>query len=204
MKAGPPAASPLAALLLSAALLVPLAGCAGSDSPPSARESATSSGSPQSGSPGAGGGFSPVDAGWVQLALPMTEQALQLLDLAPSRGADPRLASWAADVAAGHRADVAELRRLRDRMGLPATNVHEGHAMPGMVTAEHMAQAGKAEGADFDRLLLRLVRDHLEHSAKIGDSERRNGNGKAARDLAAALAGDRTDALRTAPDLPAR
>ncbi|MEO3764259.1 DUF305 domain-containing protein [Streptomyces sp. B8F3] len=204
MKARPPAASPCAALLLAAVLLVPLANCAGQDSPPAAREPATSSGSTPAGSAAGPAGFSPVDSGWVQLALPMTEQALSLLELVPSRGADPELAAWAADVAAGHRADVAELRRLRDRMGLPDTNVHEGHAMPGMVTAEHMAQARRAEGADFDRLLLRLVRDHLKHSEKISDSERRNGNGPMARDLAAALAADRAGALRTAPGLPAR
>ncbi|WBB61579.1 DUF305 domain-containing protein [Streptomyces sp. WMMC500] len=204
MNARPPAASPLTALLLTAALLVPLAGCAGSGSPPPARERAAASGSTPAASPAGPAGFSHVDSGWVQLALPMTEQALPLLDLAPSRGADPDLAAWAADVAAGHRADVAELRGLRDRMGLPDTNVHEGHAMPGMVTAAHLARARQAEGAAFDRLLLRLVRDHLTHSKKISDSERRNGTGPAARDLAAALAAARADALRTAPALPAR
>ena len=195
MKARPPAASRLAALLLTAALLGPLAGCAGDGEPAADRGPA--------GSPAASAaGFSPVDTGWVQLVLPMTEQVLPLLELAPSRGGDPKLAAWAADVAAGHRADVAELRRLRDRMGLPATNVHEGHAMPGMVTAAHMARARQAEGAAFDRLLLRLVRDHLRQSEKISDSERRNGAGAPARDLAAALAADRADARHTAPGLP--
>ncbi|WP_407562520.1 DUF305 domain-containing protein [Streptomyces sp. 184] len=206
MKARPRAASPLTALLLTAllltaAVLVPLAGCADSGSPSSARKPAASAARTPAGSTAGPAGFSPVDSGWVQLALPMTEQALPLLELAPSRGADPKLAAWAAGVAAGHRADVTELRRLRDRMGLPETNVHEGHAMPGMVTAEHMAQAKKAEGAAFDRLLLRLVRDHLKHSEKISESEQRNGKGAAARDLAADLAADRADSLRTAPAL---
>lgn len=207
MKARPPAASRLAALLLTAALVGPLTGCAGDGGPaadrgPAASAASTPAGSPAASPAGSAAGFSPVDTGWVQLVLPMTEQALPLLELAPSRGTDPKLAAWAADVATGHRADVAELRRLRDRMGLPDTNVHEGHAMPGMVTAAHMARARQAEGAAFDRLLLRLVRDHLRQSEKISDSERRNGAGAPARDLAAALAADRADSLHTAPALP--
>ena len=112
-----------------------------------------------------------TDSAWVQLMIPMNEQAVVLLDLAAERSTVPRLRSWAARLRGAQTTELLSLRELRDRMGLPDTDVHEGHDMPGMVTADDFESAREAEGAAFDRLVVALIRDHLRRSEQVSRSE---------------------------------
>ncbi|MEK8144765.1 hypothetical protein NKH18_33395 [Streptomyces sp. M10(2022)] len=77
-------------------------------------------------------GYSATDAGWIQLVIPMTDQALGLLDLAPARAHSPG-SRPGPPLSRPPTAPTSKAAPLRDRMGLPTTNVHEGHTMPGMV-----------------------------------------------------------------------
>ena len=112
----------------------------------------------------------PTDAAWLQLMIPMDEQAVILLGLAAEK-ADPRLRVWAARLRTAQTTELAELRKLRDRMGLPDTDLHKGHDMPGMVTAADLEDARTAEGSAFDRLLVAQIRDHLRQSEQVSRSE---------------------------------
>ncbi|MFE4609575.1 DUF305 domain-containing protein [Streptomyces niveus] len=170
----------------AAALLVLLAvpGCSG----------ATPSSTPVHSSPVSTPANTPVqtpsgatDAAWLQLMTPMNEGAVELLTMAADRATDPGLRSWATDLAAAHRAELDRMRPLLTQLGLPATNVHEGHEMPGMVTPGDLAQARAAKGAAFEKVVVVQIREHLEHSARVSRSEVDAGSEAAAKKLAASL-----------------
>lgn len=128
-----------------------------------------------------------TDAAWLQLMTPMNEGAVELLTMAADRATDPGLRSWATDLAASHRAELEQMRPLLRQLGLPATNIHEGHEMPGMVTPGDLAQARAAQGAAFEKVVVVQIREHLEHSARVSRSEVDAGSEAAAKKLAASL-----------------
>uniref|UniRef100_A0AAU3GPH5 DUF305 domain-containing protein n=1 Tax=Streptomyces sp. NBC_01401 TaxID=2903854 RepID=A0AAU3GPH5_9ACTN len=139
----------------------------------------------------------PTDSAWVQLMIPMDEGAVTLLDLAGRKASDPRLPPWAARLRTAQAAELAELRGLRDRMGLPETDVHKGHDMPGMVTAQDLQDARTAEGAAFDRLLVTQIHDHLRQSQQVSRSEATAGTRPEATARAQTLATARGKQLAT-------
>ncbi|MEU0524059.1 DUF305 domain-containing protein [Streptomyces niveus] len=132
-----------------------------------------------------------TDAAWVQLMTPMNEGAVELLTMAAERSTDPRLRSWAKDLAAAHRTELDRMRALLKELGLPSTNVHEGHEMPGMVTPGDLKQARAAEGAAFEKVFVVQIREHLEQSAHVSRSEVDAGSEASATKLAAVLVEER-------------
>ncbi|WSA64372.1 DUF305 domain-containing protein [Streptomyces microflavus] len=133
---------------------------------------------------------------------PMNEKALALLTLAADRATEPRLRAFATRLHSGQEAELGRLRPLLARMGLPDTDVHAGHDMPGMVTEADLEAARAAEGAAFDRLFLTGIRDHLRHSAQVSRSEITAGARADAKQLAAALVTAREAALTELEGLP--
>ncbi|MFC9748215.1 DUF305 domain-containing protein [Streptomyces niveus] len=138
-----------------------------------------------------------TDAAWLQLMTPMNEGAVELLTMAADRATDPGLRSWATDLAAAHRAELDRMHPLLKQLGLPATNVHEGHEMPGMVTPGDLASARAAKGAAFEKVVVVQIREHLEHSARVSRSEIDAGSDAAAKKLAASLVEARAAELDT-------
>ncbi|MEU6767060.1 DUF305 domain-containing protein [Streptomyces sp. NPDC046853] len=140
-----------------------------------------------------------TDTGWIQLLIPMDDQAEELLALTADRGSSPAVATWATGLAKAHRSELATLRPLLHRMGLPDTNVHQGHDMPGMVTESDLARGGRLTGAAFDRFVLRELRDHLDHSRRVSRSAARSAGSGEVRRLAAGIADTRADQLKSLP-----
>ncbi|MFJ8858878.1 DUF305 domain-containing protein [Streptomyces sp. NPDC102451] len=137
----------------------------------------------------------PTDAAWLQLMIPMDKQAVILLDLAAEKATDPRLRPWAARLRTAQGTELAALRELRDRMGLPDTDLHKGHDMPGMVTAGDLEDARTAEGAAFDRLLVAQIHGHLRQSEQVSRSETTAGSRAEATARARALVTARGEQL---------
>ncbi|MFD4030617.1 DUF305 domain-containing protein [Streptomyces sp. NPDC058637] len=144
----------------------------------------------------------PTDSAWIQLMIPMDEQAVALLDLAERKATGPRLRSWADRLRTAQQTELTALRGLRDRMGLPDTDVHEGHDMPGMVTARDLERARAAGGAPFDRLLVEEIRDHLRQSAQVSRSQAAAGGGAEARERARTTVAARAGQLADLGELP--
>ncbi|UPT45713.1 DUF305 domain-containing protein [Streptomyces sp. WAC00303] len=144
----------------------------------------------------------PTDVGWVQLMTPMNQQAVKLLTLAAERAAEPRVRAFAVRLRTGHEAELNRLRPLLTRMGLPLTDVHAGHDMPGMVTEQDLEAAHAAEGPALDRLVLARIRDHLRQSAQVSRSEITAGGRADARELARALVTAREGFLAELERLP--
>ncbi|MFJ8773742.1 DUF305 domain-containing protein [Streptomyces microflavus] len=198
----PTACLPVVAPILLALLgLTASAGCSTTSEPaPAASPVRTAAAPSPTASPSASS--TPTDAAWAQLMTPMNEKALALLTLAADRATEPRLRAFATRLHSGQEAELGRLRPLLARMGLPDTDVHAGHDMPGMVTEADLEAAGAAEGAAFDRLFLTGIRDHLRHSAQVSRSEITAGARADAKQLAAALVTAREAALTELEGLP--
>ncbi|MFJ9918504.1 DUF305 domain-containing protein [Streptomyces rubiginosohelvolus] len=194
----PPRHRATALVLLGALALGGAAGC--SPAAESAPRSAQARETPPTGTPTATS--TATDVGWVQLMTPMNQQAVKLLTLAAERAAEPRVRDFAARLRIGQEAELDRLRALLTRMGLPATDVHAGHDMPGMVTVRDLEAARAAEGPAFDRLVLAQIRDHLRQSAQVSRSETTSGGRADARELAAALVTARETSLAELERLP--
>ncbi|MFF3212871.1 DUF305 domain-containing protein [Streptomyces sp. NPDC002886] len=131
--------------------------------------------------------FNPTDIAWIQLMIPMDERARLLTDLAPGRAGDPALARFAQRAADRRQAELTRLRELLARSGAPDTRPHEGHDMPGMVSAETLRGAGALSGEEFDRVFAAALRAHLTQSLLLCGGERASGGAGEARELAGEL-----------------
>lgn len=123
----------------------------------------------------------PTTRAFVELTIATDDQAVKLLDLGARGAASAALRTFAGEVAAARR---TELAALHDILGsIPYVNNHAGHDMPGMPTeAELIALRASA---DFDTDFVRLVRNHLTESTTV------------ARSGAEAITEPRTQALAT-------
>ncbi|MEN3614912.1 DUF305 domain-containing protein [Plantactinospora sp. ZYX-F-223] len=189
----PTAVVPAAALLVAVLLA---GGCAGSAAAPPPVSGTSTGAAPvttgrptgPAGTPGPSGRFNGTDIAWLQLAVAMHERVLPLLDLVPARTTDPAVRQLAARVRETHRADLERSRRLLDRSGAPKTNPHEGHDMPGMVTAAELTALGAVPEAEFRRLFGQYLRAHLEQSVRVAGAEQRSGADPDTTSLAGAIA----------------
>ncbi|MEU8327408.1 DUF305 domain-containing protein [Micromonospora sp. NPDC048839] len=136
---------------------------------------------------GSAGLFSATDIAWLQLTVAMNERLLPVLDLVPSRTTDPEWLTFAARLGTAHRANLSTARRLLAASGAPATNPHEGHDMPGMVTAEELAALRSSTGVAFERRADQHVRAHLDQAIRIATAEQRVGTHPATTALASAV-----------------
>ncbi|MBQ0850719.1 DUF305 domain-containing protein [Streptomyces sp. BH-SS-21] len=149
--------------------------------------------------------FNATDTAWILLMIPMAERARQLTDLAPSRSADPAVATLAARTGSALRTDLARLRAALKRSGVPDTRPHEGHNMPGMVGLDTLDTAAATKGRPFDLILTDALRAHFTQSRMLCAGEQNQGRADEATGLAAAIARSTAqqmaglDRLRTAP-----
>ena len=161
--------------------------------------SAASSGPPVSAGtpvPSVQQAFNPTDLAWIQLMVPMDEQLLRVLDMANRQSADPAVRRLAQEVTTTHRAELAQLVALRTRSGAPTTNVHEGHDMPGMMTEPEIVAMGKAQGAAFDQLFRKNLKEHLDQSIIVARSIKTAGHEPSVKKLAASIETGRAAQLK--------
>lgn len=116
-----------------------------------------------------------TDAAWLKLMIAMNESTVVLLDRAASRATDPRLATFAKELAAKHRDEIGVMRGITDRHAIVVTNEHDGHELPGIVTPADLARIEAQVGAEFDAAVRECLREHLEQGARLAGSEQRAG-----------------------------
>ncbi|MEU7750457.1 DUF305 domain-containing protein [Micromonospora sp. NPDC049101] len=176
----------LAAMLLATGCTTAPRDAAGTTGPATTVPAATPVPTPG----GTTGAFSPTDIAWLQLTVAMNERVLPVLDTVSSRTTDPAWRTFAARLGRAHRADLSTARRLLADSGAPATNPHEGHDMPGMVTDEELIALRSATGAALLRLAGQHVRAHLDQAVRVATAEQRGGANPATTALA-------TEVIRT-------
>jgi uncharacterized protein (DUF305 family) len=130
------------------------------------------------------GDFSPTDIAWTQLMIALDDKTLLLVDLTPKQTTDPDLRGVAERVGTDHRAELARLRQLLAQAGVAESNEHEGHDMPGMVTADDLRALTAATGPAFDQLFVTNMRDHLEQTVRLARAVRQSGHEPHVRELA--------------------
>ncbi|GAA2632625.1 DUF305 domain-containing protein [Dactylosporangium fulvum] len=140
----------------------------------------------------AGTEFGGTDLAWIELMIPMDEQALPVLDLLAQRAADPELAKVAVGLRTVYDAELPKLRALGQQAAIPADNPHKGHKMPGLVDADRLASIRDATGAEFERQAVECLREHLDQLASLAKSELRNGTSPAVKAVAQTVADTRT------------
>jgi uncharacterized protein (DUF305 family) len=134
--------------------------------------------------------FNPTDVAWLQLVVPMTENAVAAARLAPDHAASGPVRSAAGAVVASQERLLVRLKAARDRAGLPAADVHSGHRMPGMVTAADLVVLRTGRGPDFDQRLVALLRAHAAQLVVLADGERTSGADADTRELAVEVGAD--------------
>ncbi|MFC3987625.1 DUF305 domain-containing protein [Actinoplanes siamensis] len=159
--------------ILAASLLLGLAACAGPADPPPAQPSKST--------------FGGTDLAWVEINIAMNEELLPLLDLAGTKTADPGLKDLSAQVRTFTTEELGTLRELHDEAGLPSENPHKGMPMPGMVTPSLLAEASRQRGENFDDLLAKSLREHLEQGQKLATGEQASGAETRTKELAARI-----------------
>lgn len=117
--------------------------------------------------PGDTGRWTPADARFMTKMIGHHAQAIEMAQLAPTRAAAPSVRTLAERIINAQRDEIATMQQwLRDRrQPVPQAEPHAGHGgghelMPGMLTAEQLAELERARGAEFDRLFLTYMIQH--------------------------------------------
>jgi len=108
--------------------------------------------------------YTEADVHFMQGMIAHHAQAIHMSRLAATRGADPRLLRFALKI---DQSQWAEIRLMQDWLHAngqmaPDTSSWRTMSMPGMLTADELAQLDAARGTAFDRLFLTLMIRHHE------------------------------------------
>jgi uncharacterized protein (DUF305 family) len=117
--------------------------------------------------------YSDADINFLTGMIPHHAQAVIMADWAPTHGARPDLAILCERILVGQADEIFWMQEwLRDRgqpvpdgkstrMRMKMNGMEHDMLMPGMLTDEEMAELGKAQGPEFDRLfLLGMIKHH--------------------------------------------
>jgi uncharacterized protein (DUF305 family) len=137
-----------------------------------------------------GPGYTAADVQFMQGMIAHHSQAIVMAAMAPTHGASAQVSVFCKKVLLSQRDEIELMQNwLRERgETVPDSNDAHAHAamhmdmdmgdhtmlMPGMLTAEQLAQLGQARDATFDRLFLTFMIQHHEGAltmvAKLFDS----------------------------------
>ena len=111
-----------------------------------------------------GATYTAADVRFMQGMIAHHAQAIYMSRLAADRQASPRLLRLAGKI---DQSQVAEIRLMQawlasHRQAVPDTSSWRHMMMPGMLTADQLAELDASRGADFDRNFLRLMIQHHE------------------------------------------
>jgi uncharacterized protein (DUF305 family) len=152
-------------------ILLLIAGCAAS-LPPTGADTATAHASdsrPDARSTAAAA--HPADVKFMQDMIGHHEQALVLAALAPTHESSEQVLRLAEKIDISQRDEIGMMQDWLTERGQPLPDEHHAHGtlMPGMLTAEQLAQLDRARGREFDRLFLTFMIQHHEGALKMVD-----------------------------------
>ncbi|MFD7032643.1 DUF305 domain-containing protein [Streptomyces sp. NPDC059917] len=146
-----------------------------------------------------------ADLSYVRRMTEHHRQALTMTALAPQRASAEPVKRLAERIAAAQRPEIAVMESWlaghpdpgtpptggsgpatdgRPATDGPAAHDHGAAAMPGMATAQQLAELGAATGPDFDRLFLRLMIAHHEGAVTMAGEALAGGNNGAVEEMA--------------------
>lgn len=116
--------------------------------------------------------YTPADVHFMSGMIYHHAQAVLIAGWAPTHGASPSIRTLCERIIASQTDEIALLSRWLatrneavphpnpEHMMMPGMD--SSHVMPGMLSAEQLAQLDRARGAEFDQLFLRLMIQHHE------------------------------------------
>lgn len=112
----------------------------------------------------AGALYTEADVRFMQGMIAHHAQAIHMSRMAAARGANPRLLRFATKI---DQSQIAEIRLMQEWLrdhgqDAPDTSSWRTIQMPGMITAQQLAQLDVARGREFDRLFLLFMIEHHE------------------------------------------
>jgi uncharacterized protein (DUF305 family) len=142
---------------------------ASNPAPPAADHSHHMMGMPAMAPIPAGALYTAADVHFMQGMIAHHGQAIHMSRLAAERGANPRLLRFANKIDQSQEAEIRlmqEWLRANNQVA-PAADSWRTMSMPGMLTAEQLAQLTAAKGTDFDKQFLTLMIKHHEGALKM-------------------------------------
>ncbi|WP_251059540.1 MULTISPECIES: DUF305 domain-containing protein [unclassified Streptomyces] len=127
-----------------------------------------------------------ADQAYVQHMTEHHRQALAMTALAPTRASSAGVKGLAERIAAAQQPEIGAMEKWLARYPAPGGGpaVHDHAAMPGMATQQQLEELADAEGADFDRLFLKLMTAHHEGALKMAGEVLTGGNNVAVEEMA--------------------
>lgn len=187
--------SALAAALLGA-LTAGAAGCGGDPSPGDSAASGSTEASDHN----------RVDVDFATRMIPHHAQALSMLDLSLGRPLDPDVEALVERIRDAQAPEIETMADWLTSWGeeVPATMRDHEHAedataelpsMPGMATAEEMAELEQAPDETFQDLLLQMMVEHHRGAVEMATTEQEQGRFAPARELAQRIVTSQTEEI---------
>jgi uncharacterized protein (DUF305 family) len=117
----------------------------------------------------AGPGFTVADVRFMQHMIGHHAQALRMAAMVPSHGASEGVVRLARKIDISQRDEIAMMKRwlAERRQAVPDDTHSHAMMMPGMLSAEQLAQLDAARGREFDRLFLTFMTRHHEGALQM-------------------------------------
>lgn len=119
--------------------------------------------------PAAGAGFTAADVQFMQHMIGHHSQALRMVAMVPDHGASADVVRMAQKIGISQRDEIGLMRGWLEERRQPVPDDAHPHAMmmPGMLTADQLAQLDAARGREFDRLFLTFMTRHHEGALQM-------------------------------------
>ncbi|HKN68576.1 MAG TPA: DUF305 domain-containing protein [Gemmatimonadaceae bacterium] len=113
--------------------------------------------------------FTEADVRFMQGMIAHHAQAIYMSRLAAGREASPRLLKFATKIDQSQQGEIRLMQEWLRANGqfAPDTSAWRQMSMPGMLSAEQLAQLEAAKGAEFDRLFLTFMIQHHEGALRM-------------------------------------
>jgi len=149
-----------------------------------------------SGQPEAGANAAPnaTDIAFAGDMIPHHQQAIEMSDLAADRAGGAEVKELAGRIRQAQDPEITQMSTWLREWGQPVPSAGPGgghdahHGMPGMMSADEMADLMAASGADFDRMFLEMMIRHHEGAIEMAEVVRRDGVHQGVRELANSVA----------------
>lgn len=145
-----------------------------------------------------------ADKNFVQNMIVHHQQAVWMSDLAPERASSSDVKELASRISDVQGLEIDAMNRWLSEHTIPTVNPtapdhHTGgdhSSMPGMATDEQLQQLRDAEGADFDKLWLRLMIAHHQGAITMAEEVRQAGSDVRVQEIADDVVAEQTDEIR--------
>ena len=141
-----------------------------------------------------------ADVTFASSMVPHHQQAVEMAELALSRGAGTDVRQLAAQIKAAQGPEIATMTAWLKAWGsapMPPAHDMGGMGMDGMMTAQQMADLDAASGTAFDRMWLQMMVEHHQGAVVMARTELAQGQDAPAKALARAVIAGQTKEIAT-------